>query len=192
MIRAQGDTRLHHEYNLAMKNKSLRRIAKKCACYSNLCYSLSSIKQEVMLVKLTLQKIFFSILAIAVSIAAAVIGMYMVFLAEMLFTYRMLFACVFMFNPILTGFLISFAFRKSAEKEPKEPKQPKEPKESKWGWKKDKEESAASAAEQANTSVTGSFDSTASSGYDLPGSEVYTNYSDSTIAGDISDTEAKN
>ena len=173
MIRAQGDTRLHHEYNLAMKNKSLRRIAKKCACYSNLCYSLSSIKQEVMLVKLTLQKIFFSILAIAVSIAAAVIGMYMVFLAQM-------------------QFAISFAFRKAAEKEPKEPKepkQPKEPKESKWGWKKDKEESAASAAEQANTSVTGSFDSTASSGYDLPGSEVYTNYSDTTTAENISDSE---
>ena len=148
-----------------------------------------------MLVKLTLQKVFLSILAIAVSIAAAVIGMYMVFLAEMLFTYRMLFACVFMFNPILTGFLISFAFRKSAEKEPKEPKQPKEPKESRWGRKKDKEESAAVAAEQTSTSITGSFDSTASSGasgYDLPGSEVYTNYSDSTIAGDISDTEAKN
>ena len=133
--------------------------------------------------KLTLQKIFFSILAIAVSIAAAVIGMYMVFLAQMQFAYRMLFACVFMFNPILTGFLISFAFRKAAEKEPKEPK------ESKWGWKKDKEESAASAAEQANTSVTGSFDSTASSGYDLPGSEVYTNYSDTTTAENISDSE---
>ena len=26
-IRAQGDTRLHREYNLAMKNKCLRRIA---------------------------------------------------------------------------------------------------------------------------------------------------------------------
>ena len=148
-----------------------------------------------MLVKLTLQKVFLSILAIAVSIAAAVIGMYMVFLAEMLFTYRMLFACVFMFNPILTGFLISFAFRKSAEMEPKEPKQPKEPKESRWGRNKDKEESAAVAAEQTSTLITGSFDSTASSGasgYDLLGSEVYTNYSDSTIAGDISDTEAKN
>ena len=122
----------------------------------------------------------------------------MVFLAQMQFAYRMLFACVFMFNPILTGFLISFAFRKPAEKEPKEPKepkQPKEPKESKWGRKKDKEESSAGAADQTSTSITGSFDSTASSGasgYDLPGSEVYTNYSDSTIAGDISDTEAKN
>ena len=151
-----------------------------------------------MLVKLTLQKVFLSILAIAVSIAAAVIGMYMVFLAEMLFTYRMLFACVFMFNPILTGFLISFAFRKSAEKEPKEPKQPKEPKEpkeSRWGRKKDKEESVAGAAEQTSTSITGSFDSSASSGasgYDLPGSEVYTNYSDSATAEDISDIETNN
>ena len=60
------------------------------------------------------------------------------------------------------------------------------------GWKKDKEESAASAAEQTSTSVTGSFDSTASSGssgYDLPGSEVYTNYSDTTTAENISDGE---
>ena len=148
--------------------------------------------------KLTLQKIFFSILAIAVSIAAAVIGMYMVFLAQMQFAYRMLFACVFMFNPILTGFLISFAFRKPAEKEPKEPKepkQPKEPKESKWGRKKDKEESSAGAAEQNSTSITGSFDSTASSGssgYDLPGSEVYTNYSDTATAENISDIEQNN
>ena len=145
--------------------------------------------------KLTLQKIFFSILAIAVSIAAAVIGMYMVFLAQMQFAYRMLFACVFMFNPILTGFLISFAFRKSAEKEPKEPKQPKEPKESRWGRKKDKEESSAGAADQTSTSITGSFDSTASSGssgYDLPGSEVYTNYSDTATAENISDIEQNN
>lgn len=159
--------------------------------------------------KLTIQKIFFSILAMAVSIAAAVIGMYMIFLAEMVFGYRLLFSAIFMFNPILTGFLISFVFRKQ------EAKQPKEPKESRWGSKrKDKEEPEAVAdysaptpqptaytpPQPAGTTQTGTFSDTPAaesqsttqntSGYDLPGSEVYTGYEDTVNAGDVTSAES--
>ena len=72
--------------------------------------------------KLTIQNIFLSIVAFALSVASAVIGMYMVFLADMLFQYRLLFAAIFMFNPILTGFLIAYMFKKALPKAPKEPK----------------------------------------------------------------------
>ena len=141
--------------------------------------------------KLTIQKIFLGILAIAVSIAAAVIGMYMVFLANMQFLYRMLFACVFMFNPILTGFIISFMFRRGEEKEPKKPK---EPKESKWGKKrKDEEDSSSAAYAHSSSDQSESYTNQSYSqptDYNLPGSEIYTDYSDTVTAEDISSVES--
>lgn len=70
-----------------------------------------------------IKKVFLSILALIVSISAAVLGMYMVFLAEMIFGYRLLFAAVFMFNPIMTGFLIANMFKKPEAQPAKEPKE---------------------------------------------------------------------
>ena len=42
-IRAQSETRLHREYNLAMKNKSLRRIA---AAQRGRCFAPCAARQE--------------------------------------------------------------------------------------------------------------------------------------------------
>lgn len=135
--------------------------------------------------KLTVQKIILSLFSIAVSVAAAVIGMYMVFLANMVFGYRLLFAAIFMFNPILTIFLVVYMFKKPEPKEPKEKKK-----------KKEEEEAPADTSYSTpsgslnNLPQTSYTEPSASTGYDLPGSETYTGYSDTMNASDVSDAEA--
>lgn len=154
--------------------------------------------------KLTIKKIFLSILAIAVSIAAAVIGMYMIFLAEMIFGYRLLFTAIFMFNPILTCFLIAFMFRKPEVKEPKDKKKKKDypSEEDASSYSAPASQPAPYAAPQPAAPVqTGSYSdplssasadtgNIASSGYDLPGSETYTDYSDTVNAQDVTTAES--
>ncbi|MDO4804567.1 MAG: hypothetical protein Q4A32_07090 [Lachnospiraceae bacterium] len=182
--------------------------------------------------KLTVKKVFLSIIALIVSISAAVLGMYMVFLAEMVFGYRLLFAAVFMFNPILTGFLIAYMFKKAEAAAAKEPKESGRKKKEKDEGHDEQPAYAAPISQQPpyagsvsqQASYAGSVPQQASpvvqvpqqgafaepdqqyaaqteadmgfggdlpdssenqtSGYDLPGSETYTNYSDTMNAGD--------
>lgn len=67
--------------------------------------------------KLTFLKILVCTISMIVSIAACVCGMYMVFLANMLFGYRFLFCLIFMLNPIAVIFMIRYMFRKPEPKE---------------------------------------------------------------------------
>lgn len=137
--------------------------------------------------KLTVQKIILSLFSIAVSVAAAVIGMYMVFLANMVFGYRLLFAAIFMFNPILTIFLVVYMFKKPEPKEPKEKKKKKEEEESPANTSYSTSTPSDSLNNLPQTSYT---EPSASAGYDLPGSETYTGYSDTMNASDVSDAES--
>lgn len=135
--------------------------------------------------KLTVQKIILSLFSIAVSVAAAVIGMYMVFLANMVFGYRLLFAAIFMFNPILTIFLVVYMFKKPEPKEPKEKKKKKNEEDM-----SPAEPSYSAPASHVNSLPQTSQTEPSSTGYDLPGSETFTDYSDTMNASDVSNAEA--
>lgn len=115
--------------------------------------------------KNVIQKIFITLVGLIISFAACIIGMYMVFLADMKFVYQMLFSAIFMFNPITTILMAVNMFKRpkagapSTEKweakadrdekrEAKAAREVKKPKEVRNPFKKEPRESGSSKKDE--------------------------------------------